>query len=113
MYGTARLAQMNLLLHGIGRASGAERGEVRDALADVPKERASLVLANPPFGRKSGFTSLDAGRPRRQRRVPSLPPEVIAQEIVEDLQAALADFTAVAEALQATKAVPGGERTVG
>lgn len=30
-----------------------------------------------------------------------LPPEVIAQEIVEDLQSALADFTAVAEALAA------------
>ena len=32
-----------------------------------------------------------------------LPPEVIAQEIVDDLQVALAEFTAVAEALQAAK----------
>jgi type I restriction enzyme M protein len=37
-----------------------------------------------------------------------LPPEVIAQEIVEDLQSALAEFTAVAEALQAAKARPAG-----
>ncbi len=61
--GTARLAQMNLLLHGIGKASGNERIEVRDALAEMPSRRATLVLANPPFGRKSGFTSVDdAGR---------------------------------------------------
>ena len=32
-----------------------------------------------------------------------LAPEVIAQEIVEDLQAALTEFAAVAEALQAAK----------
>ena len=31
------------------------------------------------------------------------PPEVIAQEIVEDLQAALSEFAAVAEALQVAK----------
>jgi type I restriction enzyme M protein len=65
--GTARLAQMNLLLHGIGRPSGPEGIEVRDALAEVPRRRASLVLANPPFGRKSGFTGLDeAGRAVRE-----------------------------------------------
>ena len=32
------------------------------------------------------------------------PPEIIAQEIVEDLQAALNEFAAVADALQAAKA---------
>lgn len=31
------------------------------------------------------------------------PPEAIAQEIVDDLQAALNEFTAVAEALEAAK----------
>jgi type I restriction enzyme M protein len=30
------------------------------------------------------------------------PPEVIAQEIVEDLEAALAEFAAIAESLQST-----------
>lgn len=65
--GTARLAQMNLLLHGIGQASGNEKIEVRDALAEVPTSRATLVLANPPFGRKSGFTTVDeAGRITRE-----------------------------------------------
>jgi type I restriction enzyme M protein len=65
--GTARLAQMNLLLHGIGQASGNEKIEVRDALAEVPATRATLVLANPPFGRKSGFTTVDeAGRITRE-----------------------------------------------
>lgn len=58
---------MNLLLHGIGKASGNERIEVRDALAEVPGRRATLVLANPPFGRRSGFTSVDdAGRVTRE-----------------------------------------------
>lgn len=54
--GTARLAAMNMLLHGIGRPDGASLIDVRDALADTPKKRASVVLANPPFGRKSSIT---------------------------------------------------------
>ncbi|MGH3774867.1 MAG: N-6 DNA methylase [Pseudonocardiaceae bacterium] len=56
---TARLAQMNLLLHGIGRANGPELIEVHDSLAEKIEHRATLVLANPPFGRKSGFTTVD------------------------------------------------------
>ena len=32
-----------------------------------------------------------------------LPPDVIAQEIVEDLEAALSEFAAIAEALQQSK----------
>jgi len=61
VHGTARLAQMNLLLHGIGEPDGDALIDVRDALARAPKhdERATLVLANPPFGRKSGFSSVD------------------------------------------------------
>lgn len=61
VHGTARLAQMNLLLHGIGEPGGRALIEVRDALAKPPgpEERATLVLANPPFGRKSGFTTVD------------------------------------------------------
>ena len=55
VHGTGRLAQMNLLLHGIGEPGGKALIDVRDALARQPRgdERASLVLANPPFGRKS------------------------------------------------------------
>ncbi|MFD0203537.1 MULTISPECIES: HsdM family class I SAM-dependent methyltransferase [Saccharothrix] len=66
VHDTARLAQMNLLLHGIGTASGAAAIKVGDALAEEPERRASLVLANPPFGRKSGFTTIDeAGKVTR------------------------------------------------
>jgi type I restriction enzyme M protein len=56
--GTARLAAMNLLLHGIGKADGRSLIEVRDGLAVKPGagEHATLVLANPPFGRKSSIT---------------------------------------------------------
>ena len=51
--GTARLAAMNLLLHGIGAADGDSLIEVRDALIADPGERWSVVLSNPPFGTSS------------------------------------------------------------
>ncbi|MFI9836367.1 N-6 DNA methylase [Nonomuraea sp. NPDC051941] len=52
---TARLAAMNLLLHNIGLPDGKSLIEVEDALAKIPERRASLVLANPPFGKKSSI----------------------------------------------------------
>lgn len=64
--GTARLAAMNLLLHGIGTANGASLIEVRDALIADPGKRWSVVLSNPPFGRKSSLTTIGAdGREAR------------------------------------------------
>ena len=49
---TARLCVMNLYLHGIqSDPSPIEVGV--DSLARDPKERFSIVLTNPPFGRKS------------------------------------------------------------
>ena len=54
--GTARLAAMNMLLHGIGRPNGPSLIDVRDALAEPPRSYPSVVLANPPFGRKSSIT---------------------------------------------------------
>jgi type I restriction enzyme M protein len=54
--GTARLAAMNLLLHGIGTADGPSLIDVRDALISDPGRRWSVVLSNPPFGRKSSLT---------------------------------------------------------
>ena len=54
--GTARLAAMNMLLHGIGKPNGRSLIEVRDALAEPPRNYPSVVLANPPFGRKSSIT---------------------------------------------------------
>lgn len=55
--GTARLAAMNMLLHGIGTSDGPSLVSVGDALAEKPSGRhATLVLANPPFGRKSAIT---------------------------------------------------------
>lgn len=58
--GTARLAAMNLLLHGIGNPAGGSLIEVRDALIADPGERWSVVLSNPPFGRKSSLTMVGA-----------------------------------------------------
>ncbi|MEV4510441.1 class I SAM-dependent DNA methyltransferase [Dactylosporangium sp. NPDC049525] len=52
--GTARLAAMNLLLHGIGTPDGPSPVEVGDALAADPGRRYSVVLSNPPFGRRAG-----------------------------------------------------------
>src|SRR5690606_12401631 len=54
--GTARLAAMNMLLHGIGDSDGPSLIDVADALAEKPKQHASLILANPPFGKKSSIT---------------------------------------------------------
>lgn len=56
--GTARLAAMNMLLHGVGAPDGPSLIDVRDALAKQPTgdERVSLILANPPFGKKSSIT---------------------------------------------------------
>ena len=54
---TARLATMNMYLHGVGRAESDPVIDVRDALATGPgNHRASVVLANPPFGKRSSIT---------------------------------------------------------
>ncbi len=50
--GTARVCAMNLLLHGIGSEKSVPI-KVTDALAAGPGERFEVVLANPPFGKKS------------------------------------------------------------
>ena len=64
--GTARLAAMNLLLHGIGKPNGDSLVSVGDALSSDPGRRWSVVLANPPFGRKSSVTMVGAdGRESR------------------------------------------------
>ena len=49
---TARVCAMNLLLHGIGSEESVPV-RVADALAADPGERFDVVLANPPFGKKS------------------------------------------------------------
>lgn len=67
--GTARLAAMNLLLHGIGTADGDSLIEVRDSLIADPGKRWSVVLSNPPFGKKSSLTMVGAdGRGVREDR---------------------------------------------
>ncbi|TNH27484.1 SAM-dependent DNA methyltransferase [Micromonospora orduensis] len=67
--GTARLAAMNLLLHGIGTPTGESLIEVKDTLIADPGQRYSVVLSNPPFGRKSSLTMFGAdGREAREER---------------------------------------------
>jgi type I restriction enzyme M protein len=53
---TARLAAMNMLLHGVGKPTGRSLIKVGDALATPPTDHPSIVLANPPFGKKSSIT---------------------------------------------------------
>ena len=53
---TARLAAMNMLLHGMGTPNGPSAIEVRDGLTADSGKRYSVVLANPPFGTKSSVT---------------------------------------------------------
>ena len=61
---------MNLLLHGIGTFGDTEPViDVRDALIADPGQRWSVVLSNPPFGRKSSLTMVGAdGREVREDR---------------------------------------------
>lgn len=65
--GTARLAAMNLLLHGIGTPDGDSLIQVKDTLIADPGPRWTVVLSNPPFGRKSSLTMVGAdGREARE-----------------------------------------------
>jgi len=65
--GTARLAAMNMLLHNLCRPDSESLIEVRDALAEPPKVHASLVLANPPFGKRSSITVVgDGGKAEKE-----------------------------------------------
>jgi type I restriction enzyme M protein len=57
---TARLCVMNLLLHGIGSEDAPSPIVVDDALKADPGERFDMVLTNPPFGRKSSMTFVNA-----------------------------------------------------
>jgi len=67
--GTARLAAMNLLLHGIGTPRGESLIDVKDSLIADPGTRHTVVLSNPPFGRKSSLTMVGAdGREAREDR---------------------------------------------
>jgi len=56
--GTARLAAMNMLLHGIGSPDGPSLITVQDSLIADPGPRWSVVLTNPPFGTKSALTTV-------------------------------------------------------
>jgi type I restriction enzyme M protein len=58
--GTARLAAMNMLLHGMAKPTGDSPIEVKDALTADPGKRWSVVLANPPFGTKSSVKVITA-----------------------------------------------------
>jgi type I restriction enzyme M protein len=58
--GAARLAAMNMLLHGIVRPDGDSLIQVKDSLTADPGRRWSVVLANPPFGTKSSTTMVGA-----------------------------------------------------
>jgi type I restriction enzyme M protein len=60
---------MNLLLHGIGTPRGESLIEVKDSLIADPGTRYSVVLSNPPFGRKSSLTMVGAdGHEAREDR---------------------------------------------
>ena len=65
---TARLAAMNLLLHGIGTPEGESRIIVGDALRNPTSRRYDICAANPPFGTRSSVTYVsDDGDVSRQK----------------------------------------------
>ena len=72
--GTARLAAMTLLLHGLGDPAGESLVEVRDALTAAPSRRWSVVLSNPPFGARPPRRWWALTGARRARTGPSSGP---------------------------------------
>jgi len=57
---TARLCVMNMLLHGIGSEDANSPIHVEDSLRSDPGDRFQMVLTNPPFGKKSSMTVVNA-----------------------------------------------------
>ncbi len=57
-----RLCAMNLFLHGIGPTTTTHEPPLKtdDALRDEPSAHADVVLTNPPFGKKSSITVVNA-----------------------------------------------------
>ncbi|MCT4578638.1 N-6 DNA methylase [Donghicola sp.] len=58
--GMRRLCLMNMFLHGIGEMAGEPSVSPADALISSPSDTVDLVLANPPFGKKSSMTFTNA-----------------------------------------------------
>jgi len=57
---TRRLALMNMLLHGIGDINSEPTIIPTDALIASPEQTYDIVLTNPPFGKKSSITIVNA-----------------------------------------------------
>jgi type I restriction enzyme M protein len=57
-----RLCAMNLFLHGIGPSDDHTKPPLKtdDSLRDKPADHFEVVLTNPPFGRKSSITVVNA-----------------------------------------------------
>ncbi|MBQ0720236.1 MAG: SAM-dependent DNA methyltransferase [Gammaproteobacteria bacterium] len=53
---TRRLCLMNMFLHNIGEIDGDSAVSPNDALVASPTKTVDMVLANPPFGKKSSMT---------------------------------------------------------
>lgn len=58
--GTRRLCLMNMFLHGIGEMTGDSLVSPADALVSAPSKSVDIVLANPPFGKKSSMSFTNA-----------------------------------------------------
>ena len=123
-----RLVAVNLYLHGVGGLKNPVKNQ--DSLASDSGQRFDLILANPPFGKKSSFpvmseedqaskealscertdfvATVSNKQPNFLKTTPwktnaSLPapaPDVLAREILESLYAALAQFAIIAEELE-------------
>ena len=53
---TRRLCLMNMFLHNIGEIDGESAVSPNDSLVAPPTKTVDMVLANPPFGKKSSMT---------------------------------------------------------
>ncbi|MBT3471540.1 MAG: SAM-dependent DNA methyltransferase [Gammaproteobacteria bacterium] len=54
--GTRRMCLMNMFLHNIGEIDGDGAVSANDSLIAPPAQTVDMILANPPFGKKSSMT---------------------------------------------------------
>jgi type I restriction enzyme M protein len=73
----ARLATMNLLLHGVaGHTDDDLPIECADSLKNIPRFKADVVLANPPFGIKGSITyAAEGGRSQKSEELTVVRPD--------------------------------------
>lgn len=74
---TARLCVMNLYLHGVDADPSPVR--IEDSLMNVPSDSFSVVLTNPPFGKKSSIGTMNEDGEAEKDETTYVRPDFVAE----------------------------------